>query len=99
MSRITSGVGLITGIPIEDTVNKLMAIAARPRDLLSGRNQALGSEKAAVQQLASLVLALKFEASQLGNKSLFSAKTITSSDPAALAAASGGGGGSAGAGD
>src|SRR5262245_13142039 len=86
MSRITSGVGLITGIPIEDTVNKLMAVAGRPRDLLTDRNKTLSAEKAAVQQLSSLVLALRFEASRIGDKSLFNTKSITSSDTAALSA-------------
>ena len=42
MTRIQSSVGLITGIPIEETVNKLMAIAARPRDLLDGSQQVAG---------------------------------------------------------
>jgi flagellar hook-associated protein 2 len=86
MSRITSSVGLITGIPIEETVKKLMAVAARPRNLIASRNESLTAEKTAVQQLSSLVLALRFEVSQLGQKSLFSAKSITSSDAAALTA-------------
>src|SRR3989304_1399159 len=37
MSRIQSGVGLITGIPIEETVKKLMAGAAPPRNLVVDR--------------------------------------------------------------
>ncbi|MEX0641354.1 MAG: flagellar filament capping protein FliD [Pirellulales bacterium] len=86
MSRITSSVGLITGIPIEETVNKLLAVAARPRNLVSKRNSSLGNEKLAVQRLSSLVLALRFEASKLGDKSLFSSKSISSSDTAALTA-------------
>ncbi len=86
MSRITSGVGLITGIPIEETVAKLLAIAARPRNLIAARNQSLTAEKTAVQQLSSLVLALRFEADQLGETSLFTSKSITSSDTAALTA-------------
>jgi flagellar hook-associated protein 2 len=86
MSRITSGVGLITGIPIEETVNKLIAVASRPLVLLSDRNKGLSSEKLAVTQLTSLVLALKFEASQLGSESLFKSKEISSSDTASLTA-------------
>jgi len=39
MSRIQSSVGLITGIPIEETVNKLMAVAARPRELMVNRDR------------------------------------------------------------
>ena len=53
MSRITSSVGLITGIPIEETVNKLMAVAARPRELVvephqDDRRRAAGDHQAHV---------------------------------------------------
>ena len=87
MTRITSSVGLITGIPIEETVTKLMAVAARPRNLIASRNQTLIAEKTGGQQLTSLLLALQFEANQLGATSLFTSKTVTSSDTAALTAA------------
>jgi flagellar hook-associated protein 2 len=86
MSRISSSVGLITGIPIEETVNKLMAVAARPRELLANRSKALDSERLAVTKLTSLVLAFQFESNRLGSASLFSGKTITSSDATSLKA-------------
>jgi flagellar hook-associated protein 2 len=86
MSRITSSVGLITGIPIEETVNKLMAIAARPRDLVATRTQAIDSERLAVTKLTSLVLAFEFEANRLGASALFDAKAVTSSDANVLKA-------------
>ena len=35
MGRIQSSVGLITGIPIQDTVDQLIKLAAKPRDLLT----------------------------------------------------------------
>ena len=41
MSRIQSSTGLITGIPIEDTVNKLMALASQPKDHLTNRTKDL----------------------------------------------------------
>jgi len=41
MGRIQSDVGLITGINITDTVNKLMAINGQPRDRLVTRTDAL----------------------------------------------------------
>src|SRR5262245_15528921 len=80
MSRITSGVGLITGIPIEDTINKLMAVAARPRDLVSERNKLLTSERVAVTTLSSLVSAFQFEVNRPAKPSLFQSKAVTSSD-------------------
>ncbi len=86
MGRIQSSTGLITGIPIEDTVNKLIALAAQPKTNLSNRNKQLQTEKLAVQQLSSLVLAFKFESSKLGSTTLFDSKQVTSSDTAALTA-------------
>lgn len=80
MSRIQSSVGLITGIPIEETVTKLMALAARPRDLLNTRTQGLKSEQLAVTKLTSLVLALQFETNKLSSASLFQTKQVVSSN-------------------
>ena len=86
MSRIQSSIGLITGIPIEETVNKLMAIAARPRDVVSERVKLLDSERLAVMNLTSLLLAFEFEANRLSTDKLFQAKSVTSSAPEALQA-------------
>jgi flagellar hook-associated protein 2 len=85
MSRIQSSVGLITGIKIQDTVNQLMALAAQPKTLLANRTRALESEKLAVTQLTSLLVAFQFEANQLGGESLFESRDVTSSDEEAVA--------------
>jgi flagellar hook-associated protein 2 len=84
MTRIQSSTGLITGIPIEDTVNKLMAIAQQPRDNLVNRTKDVKSEQLAITQLSSLLVAFQFEAKQLGNTSLFQTRQATSSDTTAL---------------
>ncbi|MEX2093498.1 MAG: flagellar cap protein FliD N-terminal domain-containing protein, partial [Pirellulales bacterium] len=86
MSRIQSSVGLITGIPIEETVTKLMALAARPRDLLNTRTEGLKSEQLAVTKLTSLVLALQFETNKLSSASLFQTKQVASSNDDVLSA-------------
>ena len=83
MSRIQSSVGLITGIPIEDTVNKLMQLASQPRDTLTARTKDLQNQKLAVTQLTSLLVAFQFEAKQLGKESLFVSRQATSSDASA----------------
>jgi len=80
MSRITSSVGLITGIPIEDTVNKLMAIAARPRDLLKSRNDAVKQEQAAIDTLGARLLSFQFAANKLKAASVYTTRTATSSN-------------------
>ena len=78
MSRITSSVGLITGIPIEETVTKLMAVAARPRELVVSRTRAIDAERLAITKLTSLALAFEFEANRLASSTLFDRKTATS---------------------
>ena len=45
MGRIIANVGLITGIPIQDTVDQLIKIAARPRDLLVSRTQGITNQQ------------------------------------------------------
>ena len=86
MTRIQSSVGLITGIPIEETVNKLMAVAARPRELVANRNKLIESERLAITKLTSLMLAFEFEVNKLSTANLFQAKTVTSSDAEVLSA-------------
>lgn len=86
MGRIQSSVGLITGIPIEETINKLMAVAARPKDLLTERTKSVDAERVAVTHLSSLVLAFQFEVNRLSSADLFQAKTVTSSDTTSLRA-------------
>ncbi len=76
---ITSSAGLITGIPIQDTVDQLMAIASRPRSLLASRNQGLTAERTAIDRLSSLTLSTKFSLSRLNLSRTFTARTATSS--------------------
>jgi flagellar hook-associated protein 2 len=87
MAGITASTGLITGIPIQDTVDKLMALASKPKDDLTARTQTLQSEKLAVQQLTSLLLAFQFDTNQLGKDDVFNSRTVTSSNENALTAA------------
>jgi flagellar hook-associated protein 2 len=86
MSRITSSVGLITGIPIEETVKKLMEVAARPRDLLSERNEALKQQQIALDTLGSRTLAFQFAVNKLKASSIYQTREVTSSHPDVLTA-------------
>ena len=81
MGRITSAVGVYSGIPIVDTVDQLIAIAARPRDILTGRTQQLTAEQVAVSQLTALVIGVEFSLKQLGSSSLFQRRPVESSRP------------------
>ncbi len=86
MGRITSNVGLITGIPITDTVNQLIQVAGAPRDLLLARNQGLQSQQVAVNTLATRLLSLKFDLGKLGVSDPFQAKAVTSQDESLVTA-------------
>jgi flagellar hook-associated protein 2 len=87
MGRITSNVGLITGIPITDTVDQLMKIAAQPRDLLTSRTQSLQQQQLAINTLVTRLVAVQFDLSKLKVSSLFTSKIATSSDATKLTAA------------
>ncbi|MEX2172034.1 MAG: flagellar filament capping protein FliD [Pirellulales bacterium] len=86
MSRIQSSIGLISGIPIQETVDKLMAVAGRPRDLLVARTKELQSEQLAINALTSRVLSFQFALNKLKSASIFAAATATSSKPEVLSA-------------
>ncbi len=86
MAGISSSVGLLSGIPIKDTVDQLIAIASQPKNNLTDRTKLLQSEQTAVTQLSSLLLALQFEGNQLGAESLFQSKSVSSSNSSALTA-------------
>ena len=77
----------MTGINIQDTVDKLMSIAGQSKDNLTARTQTLSNEKLAVTQLTSLLVAFQFESNQLGKDDVFNSRTVTSSDQDALTAA------------
>lgn len=86
MAGIQSSTGLVTGIPIQDTVDKLIALQAQPRDRLVSRQKVLLAEQAAVNDLTALTLGVQFAARRLKNLDLFSARRATSSHPSLLTA-------------
>jgi flagellar hook-associated protein 2 len=86
MSRITSNIGLITGIPIAETVNQLVAVQARPRDLLVQKTEKIQREQVALSEISALLLSLQFTARNLTKPALFTKHTASSSNPQALSA-------------
>lgn len=82
MGRITSNIGLITGVPITDTVNQLVALKARPRDLVAAQSQKLEAQQFAITSLTALLIGFQFAARQLGTARLFEQREATASDPA-----------------
>jgi flagellar hook-associated protein 2 len=86
MTRIASSVGLITGIPIEETVKKLMEVAARPRDALNTRNEDLKKQQLALDTLGSKLLSFQFAVNKLKGSSIFQTREVASSNEDVLTA-------------
>jgi len=86
MARIQTNIGLITGIPIGDTVDQLIEVAARPRDMLVERTDELQGEQVAINSLAALLLSVQFVSNKLGSESLFDKRAVTSSNTDVLTA-------------
>ncbi len=86
MGRIQSNIGLITGVPIVETVNQLMAVNARPRDNLIGRTNQLQSEQLAIGELTAAVIGLQLGGTNLAKATTFSQKSVSSSDSSLLSA-------------
>jgi flagellar hook-associated protein 2 len=84
MSRVQSNVGLITGIPIQETVDQLMKLAAQPRDTLTNRTKGLDAERTALDQLGGLLLGFRFSATSMSSASLYSATKATSNNTSLL---------------
>ncbi|MBX7074393.1 MAG: flagellar filament capping protein FliD [Pirellulales bacterium] len=80
MGRIGSNIGLITGFPIADTVDKLIAIAAKPRDTLKSRVDDLTVEQNSFTVLSAGLLKLQLTALKLSNTNIFDQRTSSSSD-------------------
>ncbi len=88
MGTITPNVGLITGFPITQTVDQLIALQARPRDLLVQLAAKVEAEQVATTDVASRLLALQFQAINLSSASLFSQRSVSSSNPSLLSVSS-----------
>ncbi|QDT72280.1 flagellar filament capping protein FliD [Lacipirellula limnantheis] len=80
MARISSSVGLVTGLNIQDTVKQLMAVAGRPRDMLKTRTDDLKQEQIAFDTLGSKLLSFQFAANKLKAGSVFNTRAATSSN-------------------
>ncbi len=86
MGRIQSSVGLITGVPITQTVDQLIALKAKPRDLLLSRTQELQQQQVAVGELTALTIAIQLASDKLGATEIFETKQANSSNPDLLSA-------------
>lgn len=89
MGTFTTGVGLISGLPISSIIDQLMAIEARPRMLLQARVANLQAERTALLDISARLLAIKNAIASLATPSFFRSASAVSSDPHVLTAAVG----------
>ncbi len=86
MGRIQSSVGLVSGVPIADTIEQLIALSAKPRDLLQTRLEALKAQQVALGELTAVTIAVELSTTALGKPELFDQLKATSSLPDVLGA-------------
>ncbi len=86
MGRITTSVGLISGLNIKEIVDQLIDIAAIPRDTLTARTKDLQSQQGAIGALSAKLLSIQFEIGKLAGSTLYNSKKATSSDATVLTA-------------
>ncbi|MBN1912706.1 MAG: flagellar filament capping protein FliD [Pirellulales bacterium] len=84
MGKITSNIGLVTGMAIGDTVEALVALSAKRRDLLSERTEDMKAEQIAVTELSALLLAVRYVSDNLGKTKLYDEREASSSNEAVL---------------
>lgn len=89
MGRITSSIGLVSGVPIAETVEKLVALQTGPRDQLVASVKKTTERQTAVVDLTARLIALQFSSNALGQTSSFDAVTAASSDTNTLGVTAG----------
>lgn len=85
MGRITSSIGLATGFPIEQTVNQLLALQARPRDLLVNQNKKIDGQRTAITTLTAQLVSVQFQVRKLTQPAVYKQRTVATSDVDLLA--------------
>ncbi|MBI1248301.1 flagellar filament capping protein FliD [bacterium] len=86
MTGIQASTGLVTGIPIQDTVDQLIKLESQPRDLLVSRTDTINKEAQAIAGLTAKVLSFQYTAKKLQNADLFTSKKATSGNSSLLSA-------------
>src|SRR5690606_9018081 len=86
MGRITSGIGLVSGINSRDIIDQLMQIEGRSKTLLQQRIDKTNERKLAFTDLATRLTSLRISASTLKRPSTFTQAQTTSSNENVLTA-------------
>src|SRR5689334_14138120 len=80
MGRISTGIGLVSGINSKDIIDQLMKIEAQPVDLLQTRVDATNHQKLAFTDLLTRLTSIRVFGQSVQKPQTFAAATTTSSD-------------------
>lgn len=86
MSRISTGVGLVSGLNIQQLVDQLISVEARPRDLLQSRIGTLSTQKTAFADISARITALLGRVNSFSRRQTFFNYQATSSQNDAVSA-------------
>ena len=86
MGRISASTGLVTGFPIASTVAQLIQLESGPVNNLKTQNTKLQNQQTALTLIEAQLIALESGAKNLGQSSLYSQRTITTTNSAVLSA-------------
>ncbi len=90
MGTISSGVGLISGLDIQSIVDQLIAIEARPRDMLLRRMGRIDAQRTAYLDLSARIGNIVSRLETLLKPDFFRSVRLSSSDSSVLTATAGG---------
>lgn len=86
MGTLFSGVGLASGMDIQSIVDRLIALDARPRDMLRSRVSNLDAQRTAYLDISARITAMLARVTALSTRSGFATVAATSSNSTALSA-------------
>jgi flagellar hook-associated protein 2 len=86
MGRITSGIGLVSGINTSDIINQLMTLEAEPVSILQTRVDSTNQQKLAYTDLQASLASIQIFGQTIEKPQTFDAASTTSSDENVLTA-------------
>src|SRR6266404_5572393 len=86
MGRISTGVGLVSGINSKDIIDQLIKLESRPKDLLQTRIDSANQQRVAYTDLQARLSSIRIFGQTIQKTQTFAAATATSSDDNVLTA-------------
>src|SRR5690554_5918369 len=84
MGRITSGIGLNSGMDISSIVDQLMKLESRPLEILQDRQAALDAQRTAVLDVSAIMMSARLSITGIRSNRLLQSTSATSSNTSIL---------------